>query len=538
MPMERVLIVGSGASAVHFALTVLQKGYRVVMLDVGRMGPEPAHPADSFAQLKRTLADPVSYFLGEQFESVRYPEDRREYYGFPPSKQHIFAALPRFLTRARGFEPLSSFARGGLAEAWTGGVYPFNDDELANFPLSYEDLAPYYKLVAQRIGISGTADDLARFTPVHESLMDPLELDEHSRVLVQTYRARKDFLNRALKCYLGRSRIATLSQDKDDRKACRYLGRCLWGCPTGSLYTPTATLRDCLTFDTFQYVSGRYVTHFRFDARRRITSVVGESVETGASEEFSLDKLVLAAGTLSSGKIFMDSIFRQRGEVVTLPGLMDNRQVLMPFVNRDMLCKPYNPDTYQYHQLCLGIEGETPQEYVHAQITTLKTALIHPIVQNVPCDLATSLYLFRHLHAALGLVNINFHDTRRSDNHLTLEVDRRDAVSRLAVEYVPSPGEASRIRRINRRVKRALRTLNCYVPPLMTHIRPMGASVHYAGTLPMSDARTTFTTSRYGQSHDFPNLFFVDGTVLPFLPAKNVTFTLMANAARVADCAF
>ncbi len=536
--MERVLIVGSGASAVHFALTVLQKGYRVLMLDVGHLGPEPVNPADSFAQLKRTLPDPVGYFLGNRFESVRYPEDRQEYYGFPPSKQHIFATLPRFLTRARGFEPLSSFARGGLAEAWTGGVYPFNDDELADFPLSYGDLAPYYELVAKRIGITGEADDLARFMPVHETLMDPLELDEHSHVLVQAYEARKDFLNRTLKCYLGRSRVATLSRDKNDRKACSYLGRCLWGCPTGSLYTPTATLRDCLTFDTFQYVSGRYVTHFKFDARRRVTSVVAESVETGAPEELSVDRLVLAAGTLSSSKIFMDSIFRQSGEVVTLPGLMDNRQILMPFVNQDMLCKPYNPNTYQYHQLCLGIEDETPREYVHAQITTLKTALIHPIVQNVPCDLATSLYLFRHLHAALGLVNINLHDTRRSDSRLTLEVDRQDTVSRLAVEYVPSLGEASRIRRITRRVKHALRALNCHVPPLMTHIRPMGASVHYAGTLPMSDSRATFTTSRYGQSHDFPNLFFVDGTVLPFLPAKNVTFTLMANATRVADCAF
>ena len=66
----------------------------------------------------------------------------------------------------------------------------------------------------------------------------------------------------------------------------------------------------------------------------------------------------------------------------------------------------------------------------------------------------------------------------------------------------------------------------------------MGASVHYAGLLPMSRQAGDQTTSPFCQSHDFENLFLVDGTTLPFLPAKNLTFTLMANAARVADQAF
>ena len=89
-----------------------------------------------------------------------------------------------------------------------------------------------------------------------------------------------------------------------------------------------------------------------------------------------------------------------------------------------------------------------------------------------------------------------------------------------------------------RRIKRTLRMLKCRVPPFMTHARPMGASVHYAGTVPMSDTEAPLTTSAHGQSRDFENLYFVDGTTLPFLPAKNVTYTLMANATRIGDCAF
>ena len=54
----------------------------------------------------------------------------------------------------------------------------------------------------------------------------------------------------------------------------------------------------------------------------------------------------------------------------------------------------------------------------------------------------------------------------------------------------------------------------------------------------MSPSRGQWTTSKYCQSHDFENLFIIDGTTFPFLPAKQLTFTLMANAARVADQAF
>ena len=536
--MKQVLVVGSGASAVQFALSVLEKGYRVVMLDVGHARPDPVNPTDSFADLKRTLPDPIRYFLGERFETVRYPDDRGEYYGFPPSKDYVFSPVPQFRVDATGFAPLSSFARGGLAETWTGGVYPFNDHELSNFPLSYDELAPYYDLVSRRIGVTGEADDLARFMPVHDALLEPLDLDEHADLLLRTYRARRELMNRRLGCYLGRSRVATISRDLHDRAACGYLGRCLWGCPTDSLYTPSVTLRQCRRYDTFHYVDGVYVTHFAFDRARRITSVTAESVKTHAEQTFDVETLVLAAGTLSSCKIVLESVWRQTGEIVVLPGLMDNRQILMPFVNPAMLCKPYDPRSYQFHQLSIGFDGRTPKEYIHGQITTLKTALVHSIVHGVPVDLRTALHVFQHAHAALGLVNINLHDIRRDDSFLTLDVDRATSTTRLVVQYVAPATEPERIRRATRRVRRALRALGCIAVPFMTHVREMGASAHYAGPLPMSTDRTTWTTSRYGQSHDFPNLFIVDGTILPFLPAKNVTFTLMANAARIADCAF
>jgi len=66
----------------------------------------------------------------------------------------------------------------------------------------------------------------------------------------------------------------------------------------------------------------------------------------------------------------------------------------------------------------------------------------------------------------------------------------------------------------------------------------MGASVHYAGTIPMQRDRAPHTTNPNGRSHDYPNLVLADGATFPFLPAKNLTFTLMANAVRIVRAEF
>ena len=215
---------------------------------------------------------------------------------------------------------------------------------------------------------------------------------------------------------------------------------------------------------------------------------------------------------------------------------MDNRQILVPFLNLTMLGKPYQPNSYQYNQLAMGFDSVNAKHYVHCMVTALKTAMIHPIVEKLPFDLKNALYLFRNVHAALGLVNVNFHDTRRDDCYLTLDAESDPEYPKLVLHYSYTDGEPERLSGVLQRVKKALFKLGCVVPPGMTHVRPMGASVHYAGTFPMSDhAAGQWTSSQKCHSNDFKNLIFADGSTYPFLPAKNTTFTLMANAARIVE---
>ncbi|MCC6988810.1 MAG: sarcosine oxidase, partial [Acidobacteria bacterium] len=56
-----VTVIGSGASGVHFALTVLKRGGRVRLLDVGIQGAAQPLPDASLNDLKAQLPAPADY---------------------------------------------------------------------------------------------------------------------------------------------------------------------------------------------------------------------------------------------------------------------------------------------------------------------------------------------------------------------------------------------------------------------------------------------------------------------------------------------
>ena len=532
--MSKCTVIGSGPSGLHFAQTALELGYEVEMIDVGYSAPPAIEPDDSFQELKSHLSDPATYLLGSKMEGVLLPGQQEEFYGIPPSKNYALNSVAQLRLRTEKFKPMFSFAQGGLAQMWTAGCYPFNEAETADYPFAYEELLSCYEAVAKRIGVNGIEDDLASIVPFHENIQAPLPLDAHSTLLYEKYKRNRKLLKTRYGCSFGRARHAVLSEDIGDRKSCQQLGRCLWGCPIEALYVPSVTLRECMAHPKFTYHGNRYVTHFEYSDDGRINQVVTETVGSSDKESYHVENLVLAAGTLSTSKIFLESIFRKTGEVIKLKGLMDNRQVIVPFLNLKMIGKPSADKSYQYNQLAMELEGESDAQNIHCLITTLKTAMIHPVIEKFPADLKTAIKIFKNIHAALGAVNINFHDTRRDDCYVTLEKKSENTASSLIVHYSSPENEDKRIVTTIKRLKSILWKLGCIVPPGMNIIRPMGASVHYSGTIPMTVDKQPWSVSADCRSHDFENLYIVDGSTYPFLPAKNITFTLMANAVRVA----
>ena len=131
------------------------------------------------------------------------------------------------------------------------------------------------------------------------------------------------------------------------------------------------------------------------------------------------------------------------------------------------------------------------------------------------------------------MANIWLADRRRRENGVSL-LQADDGSVRLALDYGDDSSDLPETDLAVATTRQALRTLGCVAPRSMVKVLPRGSSVHYAGTLPMTMCDEEHTTRSDGSSRGFPGLHIVDGAGFPWLPAKNITFTLMANATRIA----
>ena len=510
---------------------MLERGESIELVDVGYERSPVVHPEADFSSLKDL--DPTGgYFLGSNGGAVVYPAPDAKPYGFPPSKGYVFRRPGEIQIEERAFAPLVSFARGGLAEAWTGGSYELRDEEFESFPFAPSDLRPHYATVARRIGISASDDDLRSLSPLTAPYQASLPADRHSALLLERYHRRRDRLQ-SRGVVLGRSRVAVLSESLHDRHSCGELGRCLWGCPRESLYAPSQTLRQLLGMPRFTYRSGLVVRRVLVREDGRAIGIVAVPVAGGSEVEIRAERVVLAAGALATTQIYLQTLAASGRPGVELPGLMDNRQGIVPFLTPRLVGTPTALASYQFHMLALGLRGADWRSDVHGQISTLKAATVHPIVSGLPFDLRSSLAVFRRLRAGLGVANIWLPDTRRAGNVARLAPGPAGH-STLVLEYGDHGHDLEAGRAAMLRAQRALRELGCLVPRRMSKLLPRGSSVHYAGTLPMSLKDREHTTRADGSVRGIAGLHVVDGAGFPWLPAKNLTYTLMANATRIA----
>jgi len=107
--------------------------------------------------------------------------------------------------------------------------------------------------------------------------------------------------------------------------------------------------------------------------------------------------------------------------------------------------------------------------------------------------------------------------------------------SRIVIKQITNPESKIILRKSMRLLFRNRRPLG--LTPFFWAIpsSPKGPSgAHLSSSLPMSNVPGPLQTDKFGLVYGTHNVYAVDGSVLPNLPAQNSTFTIMANAHRIA----
>jgi len=84
------------------------------------------------------------------------------------------------------------------------------------------------------------------------------------------------------------------------------------------------------------------------------------------------------------------------------------------------------------------------------------------------------------------------------------------------------------------RLKEFMRLNRLYTLPFLSTILPQGSDIHYGGSIPIGQS-DYINCNENCEINSFPNLYVVDASWMPRVSEKAHTFTIIANAIRVAD---
>lgn len=512
-----VIVVGSGPAGVSASFPLVQAGLQVLMVDGGKHA-EALLPGGDFLSVRARDAEQWKWMVGEDFHALkmrdavspklRVPSQAYAFEGFACDNQ----------INSEGFIAVGSLAKGGLSNAWGCGVAQLSAGELAELPCSATEMKASYLKVSQRIGISGRLDDdMAEYFGLNQSVQPPIAMDELHTRLIERYEKRRTKLH-SLGFKLGRSRVAALSVDIFDRKACNLSTNCLWGCSRGALYSAAYDLPALRRHVNFKELSGFVVNDF--DHNEGCWTVSGQIARDGEWRSITAKKILLAAGTLATTRLVLNTLNHRHSIpllssptaafLLWLPGLLGAQR--MPGFGLGQL------------SFSLSLHDETT-----AFGSTFSTTgiLMSEFVRHIPMNRRYGIDLLKGLLSSCVVGNL-FLPGQFTNAEVRLNYDGALVVSgKYSDTVAPLMSEAKK------KLGKAYRSIGALLMPGSFTVGRPGGDIHYVGTLPMRDRPVIGETTALGEVTGLDGLHVVDGACLPILPAKSHTLTIMANADRI-----
>ena len=524
------VIVGSGIAGASVARELTRKGFDVVLLEQGRtVGPEDMEHDElgAFAWPRWTndpaLSPQVYRKTADEKGATRhYAQYARAVGG---STLHFTGNFWRF--RPIDFHERSK--RGGVPGA-----------ALEDWPITYEELEPYYTAVEYAVGVSGAVNDDPR-EPMRSKPfpLPPLNVTGPG-VLLEVGARKLGWSSKA-------APMAILSREYKGRQPCHNCGFCLafpceWGAKSGANWTmvPEALATGRCELRPDSYVrkidtddAGRVTGVIYFDRHRReivqkakAVVVCANGAETPrlllmsksnrfpnglANSSGMLGKhLMFNGGTTSHGE-FEHEIHAHKGPVVTRI-------------------------TQEHYELDekLGLVGGGGFDY-RVSVPGLMRTMDMP--KNGP--MWGSAFKQRMRPWFLNSLEAFGHTTSLpvSTNTVDLDPELKDAWGLPALRITFREHEHDmRLYKffIDRGHELLLASGAKKVTDNPVNDNPGGA-VHLLGTARMGNDPTTSVIDKYHRAHDVKNLFIVDGSSFVTSGRGQPTMTIQALAFRAAD---
>lgn len=517
-----VLVVGAGASGAAAAAWLSEAGFRVVCLEQGRW------------------QDPDSYATKDPDYEFRMMTD----WSIDPNVRRREEDYPINVSDSP-VTPVMFNGVGGSTILWTAHTPRFHpsdfrvrtlDEAADDWPLSYEELEPYYDLNDQVMGCAGIQGDPAN-PPRARRQMPPLPLGDDG------LRIARGFEKLGWHWWPSDNYVNSIRYG-DGRDACNYCGHNNMGCvqrakaSTDLTYWPRA-LEHGATLKT-----GCRVNRIEVDERGRVTGTAYFDAE-GRARRQRARAVIMACNGVGTPRLLLNSGSRAHPNgLANSSGLVGKNLMFHPFA---FVTGVFEEDIESWRGPMGNIlmsqefyETDAGRGFVRGYTYQVVRSLgpgwtaRGGFRERVPWGEGHHQEMRRRLGKMIGMSIIG-EDLPETHNTVTLDPELTDG------HGIPAPKITYKLSENSRKLldhgiangKKVLEAAGAKevaVDPLMR-----ASGWHLMGTARMGDDPECSVVSRWGQAHDADNLFIVDGSVFVTSAAVNPTPTLQALALRAAD---
>jgi choline dehydrogenase-like flavoprotein len=504
-----VVIAGGGASGILLAAKLAQAGKKVVILEMGP--PLALDDLTSSMIWSRRLKWGGVPVISEGKNPVSH--NFQAGWGLGGAAMHQFANWPRL--HPEDFRVKSQYGRG------------------LDWPISYDDLRPYYDRIQKEVGLSGDAKAEVWRPAGDPYPMPPMKWFRQAELLAEGFKK--------IGMRTAPMPVAINSVPYNGRPACLYDGWCEAGCPTGALVNPQVTYLPVAKKAGVEIRTDSYVTRVLTNAKGdRATGVEYFDKQKQRQVQLS-DVVVLSAFSASNPRILLNSASDKHPN-----GLANSSGMVGKYVMAHITFSAFAlfDEDVKNHMGMSSAFGMSQDGYVkdsHPGFGSYTWTIGVAMKPNDVLGFANSrVPLFGNaLHdfmkkAARGLARIGSQceELPSADNRIVL-ADKKDEYGFPLARVQHSLDENSM--RIFEHMKEEGGRIVKATSATETWTAPAPGLAHFLGGTVMGKSAKDSVTDGYGRTHDVGNLFITGGGLFPTIGGVHPTFTLHALTLRTAD---
>jgi choline dehydrogenase-like flavoprotein len=439
-------------------------------------------------------------------------------------------------------------ALGGRSLCWAGHSLRFGPLDFQKWPISYEEVAPYYSRAENFMAVYGDEDGLSNM-PDGEFLK-PVRLRCGEEMLRRGANRLKQS-GRSIEFIRLRKAIPT-APHPIRKTPCHYCGHCMRGCEVDAKYTsantpvPLALKTGNLTL----FLESTMVRVLMDGSRRRVLGIEYRTAN-GETHVIRCRALVLACSAVETARHLLLNKTREfpnglaNGSEQVGRNLSSHFGVSVIGLFPEIRARDASNDdgTDYFHGLVTGLYWDRPNPRFEGTYQIQCGSGIHPLnlsisdVHGYGSPLKRRLREINTTHAGLGMQGalltspgtfVDLDGTKKDANGLPLP--------RIHLHY--GDNDLAMAHDMVDLSKEIIGAAGGTVYRNPETISPEALIIdynHWAGTVRMGrDAKTSVVNSE-GQSHEIPNLWIGDASVFAYYPEKNPTLTNIALSWRMSD---